>query len=417
MNSLTKCKKLSGILRHFCGNYNQKVASISRKFSESALNPSIGLNDDEKQFQSLATDFAVKELEPNMQKWDEEEIFPVDVIKKTAELGFGGLYCDEEYGGTGLSRLATSVIFEALSAGCVSTTAYISIHNMVAWMINQYGNDEQKNGLLPQLTSMEKLASYCLTEPGSGSDAAALITRANKKGDTYVLNGSKSFISGASVSDVYLVMVRTGESGPKGISTVLVDKDTAGLSFGKSENKLGWKNQPTCVVNFEDCVIPIANRIGPEGVGFKIAMAGLNGGRVNIASTSLGGAQKCFELAQDHLKVRKAFGKELVHNQYLQYKMAEMATQLLSSRLIVREAAKALDNKLPSSPALCAMAKLHATDNCFDVCNAALQMFGGYGYLRDYPVQQFVRDVRVNQILEGTNEIMRMVISRDVLNL
>ncbi|CAK8678298.1 unnamed protein product [Clavelina lepadiformis] len=286
---------------------------------------------------------------------------------------------------------------------------------MVAWMINKFGNEEQKQSLLQELISMEKLASYCLTEPGSGSDAAALLTSAVKDGDQYVLNGSKAFISGASATDVYLVMVRTGDHGPKGISTVIVERDTPGLSFGKVEDKLGWKSQPTRIVNFEDCVIPITNQIGPDGVGFNIAMAGLNGGRINIASTSLGGAQKSYELAKDHLGVRKAFGKELINNQYLQFKMAEMATRLVSSRLIVREAARALDNQLPSAPALCAMAKLHATDNCFDVCNDALQMFGGYGYLRDYPVQQFVRDVRVNQILEGTNEIMRMLVARNAL--
>ena len=405
-------KKLTQVLH--CLPYKQLLLCNVR-YVHSSLCPSIGLSDEEKEFQSLALDFAAKELEPNMQKWDKEEYFPIETIKKTASLGFGGLYCEERYGGTGLSRLATSVIFEALSTGCVSTTAYISIHNMVSWMVNQFGSEQQKEFLLPQFTSMEKLTSYCLTEPGSGSDAAALITTAKRKGDSYVLNGSKAFISGAGTSDSYLVMVRTGDAGPNGISSVIVDKDTPGLSFGKPENKLGWKNQPTCVVNFDDCVIPVSNRIGPEGVGFKIAMAGLNGGRINIASTSLGGAQKCFDLAKDHLKVRKAFGKELVQNQYLQYKMAEMATKLLSSRLIVREAARALDNKHESSPSLCAMAKLHATDNCFDVCNSSLQMFGGYGYLQDYPVQQFVRDVRVNQILEGTNEIMRMVISRDVL--
>jgi len=420
MNVLPKLgHHLTGIcLRHvICSRFKKFNVVCSRSITETSLNPAIGLNEEEKEFQALALDFAANELEPNMQKWDEEEHFPIDTIKKTASLGFGGLYCEEKYGGTGLSRLATSVIFEALSTGCVSTTAFISIHNMVSWMVNHFGNDEQKQTVLPQFTSMEKLTSYCLTEPGSGSDAAALITTAERKGDQYVINGSKAFISGASTTDAYLVMVRTGEKGPKGISTVLIDKDAPGLSFGKSENKLGWKNQPTCIVNFDDCLIPVSNRIGPEGVGFKIAMAGLNGGRINIASTSLGGAQKSFDLAKDHLKVRKAFGKELVHNQYLQYKMAEMATKLFSSRLIVREAARALDSKHPSTPALCAMAKLHATDSCFEICNSALQMFGGYGYLRDYPVQQFVRDVRVNQILEGTNEIMRMLISRDVLDL
>ncbi|XP_078483610.1 isobutyryl-CoA dehydrogenase, mitochondrial [Ciona intestinalis] len=391
------------------------LASFTKRDYSSSLDMSIGLSDEVKEFQLLALDFAKKELEPNMQKWDEQGHFPVDVIKRSANLGFGGLYCDEKYGGTGLSRLATSVIFEALSTGCVSTTAYISIHNMVAWMVDSFGNEEQRKKWLPSLTAMEKLSSYCLTEPGSGSDAAALITSAKKDGDNYILNGSKSFISGASVSDVYLVMVRTGGEGPKGISTLLVENNTPGLTFGKSEVKLGWKSQPTGIVNFEDCVVPVENRIGPEGSGFKIAMKGLNGGRINISSTSLGGAQKSFEHARDHLSVRKAFGKELIHNQYLQYRMAEMATKITSSRFLVRQAAQAMDEKHQNAPALCAMAKLHATDNCFDVCNSALQMFGGYGYLCEYPVQQFVRDVRVNQILEGTNEIMRLVIARDTL--
>jgi len=389
--------------------------SNGRFLSNTCLDLSIGLSDEEKEIQELATNFAANELSPNMQKWDEEEIFPVDVIRKSAELGFGALYCSEDFGGTGLSRLATSVIFEALSTGCVTTTAYISIHNMVSWMIDEFGSIEQKEKFLPLLTTCEWLSSYCLTEPGSGSDAAALISNAVRKGDHYILNGSKAFISGGAVSDLYLAMVRTGDPGPKGISALLIPADTPGLSFGANEKKLGWKSQPTCIVNFEDCPIPVENRLGPEGSGFNIAMAGLNGGRINIASTSLGGAHKCIELANEHLSVRKAFGKALNSNQYLQFQLAEMATKLVTSRLIVRQAARLLDEKHSSSPAMCAMAKLHATDNCFEVCNQALQMFGGYGYLRDYPVQQFVRDVRVNQILEGTNEIMRMLIARNIL--
>ncbi|XP_039261018.1 isobutyryl-CoA dehydrogenase, mitochondrial-like [Styela clava] len=383
-------------------------------YTTSCIDPTIGLSDEQKEYQKLAYDFAQNELAPNMQKWDEENHFPVDVIKRTAELGFGGLYTSTEYGGLGLSRLDTSVIFEALSSGCVSTTAYITIHNMVTWMIDTFGNKEQREKFIPPLTSMKILSSYCLTEPGSGSDAAALITVAKKDGDHYRVSGSKAFISGAGATDLYLVMCRTADKGPKGISCFIVEKETPGFSFAKPEKKLGWNNQPTCVITFDDCIIPEENRIGPEGFGFNIAMKGLNGGRINIASTSLGGAYSSLLAAKEHLNVRQAFGKPLAENQYLQYMLAEMATQLVTSRLTVREAAKALDASLPCAPSLCAMAKLHATDNCFDVTNRALQMFGGYGYLKDYPVQQFMRDVRVNQILEGTNEIMRLLISRDI---
>uniref|UniRef100_H2YH53 Isobutyryl-CoA dehydrogenase, mitochondrial n=1 Tax=Ciona savignyi TaxID=51511 RepID=H2YH53_CIOSA len=409
------------VFQRACRNYHRNLLGRNQQgkcysnLANSSLDLSIGLSEEEKEFQTLALDFASKELEPNMQTWDEKAHFPVDVIKKSAELGFGGLYCREDCGGTGLSRLSTSIIFEALSTGCVSTTAFISIHNMVAWMVDSFGSEEQRHKWLPLLTSMDKLASYCLTEPGSGSDAAALSTSARLHGDHYILNGSKAFISGATVSDVYLVMVRTGGEGAKGISALIVEKGTPGLSFGKLESKLGWKSQPTAIVNFEDCAVPVVNRIGGEGFGFNIAMQGLNGGRINISSTSLGAAQKSFELTKDHLSVRKAFGTELINNQYLQFKMADMATSVVTSRLIVRQAARALDQRLPSASALCAMAKLHATDSCFNVCNDALQMFGGYGYLCDYPIQQFVRDVRVNQILEGTNEIMRLLVARDTL--
>lgn len=383
-------------------------------YSTSCIDPSIGLTDEQKEYQKLAYDFAQNELAPNMLKWDEESHFPVDVIKRTADLGFGGLYASTEYGGMGLSRLDTSIIFEALSSGCVTTTAYITIHNMVTWIIDTFGSESQREKYVPLLTSMKLLSSYCLTEPGSGSDAAALITTAKKDGDHYIISGSKSFISGAGTTDFYVVMCRTADKGPKGISCFIVEKGTPGFTFAKSESKLGWNSQPTRVITFDECKIPEENRIGPEGIGFNIAMKGLNGGRINIASTSLGGAYASLLAAKEHLEVRHAFGKSLSQNQYLQYMLAEMATQLVSSRLIVREAAKALDASLPSAPSLCAMAKLHATDNCFEVCNRALQMFGGYGYLKDYPVQQFMRDVRVNQILEGTNEIMRLLVSRDI---
>ncbi|XP_025098643.1 isobutyryl-CoA dehydrogenase, mitochondrial-like isoform X2 [Pomacea canaliculata] len=352
---------------------------------------------------------------PNMATWDREETFPVDTLRKAAELGFGAIYCQEKYGGTGLSRLDASIIFEALAQGCCSTTAYISIHNMCAWMIDEFGNEEQKKRWIPQLASMGCLASYCLTEPGSGSDAASLTTSARKDGDSYVLNGSKSFISGAGATDVYLVMCRTGEAGPRGISCILVEKNTPGLSFGKKEKKVGWNTHPARVVSFDDCRVPKANLLSVEGQGFNIAMRGLNGGRINIASCSLGAAQASLEQACDHLKVRKQFGSALASFQYLQFRVAEMATQLVASRLLVRQAAMALQANLPEAVALCSMAKLFVTEECFQVCNDAMQMFGGYGYLKDYPVQQYVRDTRVHCILEGTNEMMRMLVSRDIL--
>ncbi|XP_056296819.1 isobutyryl-CoA dehydrogenase, mitochondrial isoform X2 [Pseudoliparis swirei] len=336
-------------------------------------------------------------------------------MRKAAQLGFGGIYVHPDVGGTGLSRLDTSVIFEALSTGCVSTTAYISIHNMCVWMIDTFGNTEQREKFCPDLCSMEKFASYCLTEPGSGSDAASLLTTAQLKGDHYILNGSKAFVSGGGDTDVYIVMCRTGAKGARGISCVVVEKGTPGLSFGKKEKKMGWNSQPTRAVIFEGCAVPVINRLGAEGQGFTMAMKGLNGGRINIASCSLGAAHACLQLARDHLLVRKQFGETLSNNQYLQFKLAEMATKLVASRLLVREAATALQENRPDAVSLCSMAKLFATDECFNICNEALQMHGGYGYLKDYAVQQFVRDIRVHQILEGTNEVMRMIISRNLL--
>uniref|UniRef100_A0A8C5FFW4 Isobutyryl-CoA dehydrogenase, mitochondrial n=1 Tax=Gadus morhua TaxID=8049 RepID=A0A8C5FFW4_GADMO len=375
-----------------------------------------GLTDEQKEFQKVAFDFAANEMAPHMAEWDQKEIFPVDTMRRAAQLGFGGIYVQPDVGGSGLSRLDTSVIFEALSTGCVSTTAYISIHNMCAWMIDTFGNAEQRERFCPDLCLMEKFASYCLTEPGSGSDAASLATSAVLKGDHYVLNGSKAFISGGGDTDVYVVMCRTGGKGPKGISCVVVEKGTPGLSFGKKERKMGWNSQPTRAVIFEDCAVPVANLLGLEGQGFNIAMRGLNGGRINIASCSLGAAHASVQLARDHLLVRKQFGETLSNNQFLQFKLAEMATQLVASRLLVREAAAALQDDRADAAALCAMAKLFATDQCFDICNQALQMHGGYGYLKDYAVQQFVRDIRVHQILEGTNEVMRMIVSRNLLS-
>ncbi|OXB65773.1 hypothetical protein ASZ78_004449 [Callipepla squamata] len=398
----------------------------------SCIDPSAGLTEEQKEFQKVALDFAAKEMAPHMAEWDEKEIFPVETMRKAAQLGFGGIYVKPDVGGSGLSRLDTSIIFEALSTGCTSTTAYMSIHNMCAWMIDTFGSEEQRHRFCPSLCSMERFASYCLTEPGSGSDAASLLTSAKRKGDTYVLNGSKAFISGGGDTDVYVVMCRTGGLGPKGISCVVLEKGTPGLSFGKKEKKVGWNSQPTRAVIFEDCVVPVGNRLGAEGQGFNIAMKGLNGGRINIgkgdsrekgeltlltacisfmftlyshflppASCSLGAAHACVLLAQEHLTVRKQFGEPLANNQYLQFGLAEMATRLVAARLMVRNAARALQEGREDAAVLCSMAKLFATDACFEICNQALQMHGGYGYLKDYAVQQFVRDIRVHQILEG----------------
>ncbi|XP_040486944.1 isobutyryl-CoA dehydrogenase, mitochondrial isoform X2 [Ursus maritimus] len=353
-------------------------------------------------------------MAPNMAEWDQKELFPVDAMRKAAQLGFGGVYVRTDVGGSGLSRLDTSVIFEALATGCTSTTAYISIHNMCVWMIDTFGNEEQRHKFCPPLCTMEKFASYCLTEPGSGSDAASLLTSAKRQGDHYILNGSKAFISGGGESDIYVVMCRTGVPGPKGISCIVVEKGTPGLSFGKKEKKVGWNSQPTCAVIFEDCTVPVANRIGNEGQGFIIAMKGLNGGRINVASCSLGAAHASVVLTRDYLSVRKQFGEPLASNQYLRFKLADMATRLVASRLIIRNAAVALQEEREDAVALCSMAKLFATDECFAICNQALQMHGGYGYLKDYAVQQYVRDSRVHQILEGSNEVMRMLISRSL---
>ncbi|KAM6987887.1 isobutyryl-CoA dehydrogenase, mitochondrial [Tautogolabrus adspersus] len=390
--------------------------SVQRRGIASCIDPAHGLTDEQKEFQKVAFDFAANEMAPHMAEWDQKEMFPVETMRKAAQLGFGGIYVQPDVGGSGLSRLDTSVIFEALSTGCVSTTAYISIHNMCAWMIDTFGNTEQREKFCPDLCSMDKFASYCLTEPGSGSDAASLLTSAQRKGDHYILNGSKAFISGGGDTDVYVVMCRTGGKGPKGISCVVVEKGTPGLNFGKKEKKVGWNSQPTRAVIFEDCAIPVSNRLGEEGQGFSIAMKGLNGGRINIASCSLGAAHASVLLAKDHLLVRKQFGETLSNNQFLQFKLAEMATKLVASRLLVREAATALQGNRPDAVSLCSMAKLFATDECFNICNQSLQMHGGYGYLKDYAVQQFVRDIRVHQILEGTNEVMRMIISRNLLS-
>merc|ERR1719228_1844848 len=375
-----------------------------------------GLTEEQREMQGLAHSFAMNELFPNMAKWDQEEIFPVDVLRSAAHLGFGAVYTRPDYGGTGLSRLEASVIFEALSQGCVSTTAYLTIHNMVTWMIDRFGTEAQRSHWVPLMASMDKLGSYCLTEPGAGSDAASLATVARREGNKFILNGSKAFISGGGDTDVYLVMCRTGGKGPKGISCLLVEKGSKGLSFGKKEKKMGWNCQPTRAVIFEDCEVPVENIIGEEGKGFNIAMAGLNGGRINIASTSLGAAQHSLDLATEPLKVRTQFGRPLSDTQHNQFKLAQMATKLVASRSLVRNAARALGSGHQDTVQLCSMAKLFATDNCFEVVNTALHMHGGYGYLKDYPVEQFLRDIRVNQILEGTNQVMQMLIARSILN-
>lgn len=408
---LTRCSRQATLscLRTF----PQPVRPLSTAV---CIDPTSGLNDEERQIHDMALSFAKNEMEPYRAEWDEKEHFPVDVIKKAAELGFAAIYCNEEFGGTGLDRFAGSIIFEALSQGCISTAAYISIHNMCAWMIDTYGTPEQKTKWVPTLAAMDKLSSYCLTEPGSGSDAASLVTTAKKDGDHYILNGSKSFISGAGATDLYLIMCRTDSHGPKGVSCIMVEKGTPGLSFGKKERKMGWNSQPTRQVILEDCKVPVGNLLGVEGQGFNIAMSGLNGGRINIASCSLGAAQAAMEAARGHMMVRKQFNTLLSDFQFPRFRMADLATELVASRLMVRNAARSLDSRAPGHVELCAMSKLYATETCSKICNGALQMFGGYGYLKDYPVEQFVRDARVHQILEGSSEVMRLIIGRDLFS-
>ncbi|MDR6873732.1 alkylation response protein AidB-like acyl-CoA dehydrogenase [Bosea sp. BE125] len=373
------------------------------------------LTEDQIAIQEMALGFAADTLAPNAMRWDEEKHFPVEEMRAAAALGMGGIYINEDVGGSGLSRLDAALIFEALSTGCPTVAAFISIHNMCAWMIDRYGSDEQRKSFLPKLCTMEHLASYCLTEPGAGSDAAALKTKAVRDGDHYVLDGQKQFISGAGVSDIYVVMVRTGEAGPSGISTVIVEKGTPGLSFGANEKKMGWNAQPTRAVIFENCRIPVANRIGPEGIGFKIAMAGLDGGRLNIGACSIGGAQGALDKALAYAQERKAFGSRIADFQALQFKLADMATELEAARSFLWRAAASLDAKTPDATKLCAMAKRVATDTGFEVANQALQIHGGYGYLADYGIEKIVRDLRVHQILEGTNEVMRMIVARGLV--
>ncbi len=373
------------------------------------------LTEDQIAIRDMAASFAAETLAPNAVRWDEEKHFPVAEMRQAAALGMGGIYIAEDVGGSGLTRLDAALIFEALSTGCPTVAAYISIHNMCAWMIDRYGSQEQRQRFLPKLCSMEHLASYCLTEPGAGSDAAALKTKAVLDGDHYVLDGQKQFISGAGVADLYVVMVRTGEAGPSGISTIVVEKGTPGLSFGANEKKMGWNAQPTRAVIFENCRAPAANRIGPEGIGFKIAMAGLDGGRLNIGACSIGGAQGALDKALVYAQERKAFGARIADFQALQFKLADMATELEAARTFLWRAAAALDEKTPDATKLCAMAKRVATDTGFEVANQALQIHGGYGYLADYGIEKIVRDLRVHQILEGTNEVMRMIVARGLV--
>jgi alkylation response protein AidB-like acyl-CoA dehydrogenase len=373
------------------------------------------LSEEQRAFQDTAREFARTDMTPFARTWDEDEIFPIDALRKAAALGFGGIYVKDDVGGSALSRLDATIIFEELAQGCTSTAAYISIHNMAAWMIDAYGTAAQRKRFLPMLCTMDHFASYCLTEPDAGSDAASLKTRARRDGEHYVFDGAKAFISGGGVSDIYVCMMRTGGAGANGITCVVVEKGTPGLSFGAPEKKLGWRSQPTAMVMFENCRVPIANRIGAEGEGFKIAMAGLDGGRLNIAACSIGGAQFCFDRTLAYVRERRQFGSRLADFQALRFRIADYATEIEAARLMVRRAATALANGEPGGTRLAAMAKRFATDVGFEVVNGCLQLYGGYGYLRDHPIERVLRDVRVHQILEGTNEVMRLIVSRDLL--
>lgn len=368
-----------------------------------------------RELQGVARDFAAEVLAPNARRWDEERHFPVDEMREAAKLGMAALYVREESGGSGLTRLDAAVVFEALATGCPTVAAYLSIHNMVAWMIDRFGSDAQRAEHLPSLVTMERIASYALTEPGSGSDAAALRTRAARDNEGYVLNGTKQFISGAGVSDLYLTMVRTGGDGPAGVSAMLVPKETAGLSFGANERKMGWNAQPTRQVIFEDARIAATALLGEEGQGFRFAMAGLDGGRLNIAACSLGGAEAALEIALNYTRERRAFGKAVSDFQNTQFKLADMRIELEASRALLWRACAKLDARAPDATAFCAMAKRFVTDTCSRVADDALQLLGGYGYLADYGIEKIVRDLRVHRILEGTNEIMRLIVARGML--
>jgi alkylation response protein AidB-like acyl-CoA dehydrogenase len=373
------------------------------------------LTDDQQAIFETARAFAAAELAPHSARWDEDKVFPVETMRAAAALGLAAIYVREDVGGSALGRLDAALVFEALSYGDVSTAAFLSIHNMASWMIDRFGSEDLRRRYLPRLTTMELIASYCLTEPGAGSDAASLRTSARRDGDDYVLDGAKAFISGAGTSDLYVVMARTGGEGAGGVSTFVVEKGAPGLSFGAPERKMGWNSQPTAMVHFDGVRVPAANRVGDEGQGFRFAMMGLDGGRLNIAACSLGGAQLALDTARDYLGARRQFGRPLRDFQGLQFKLADMATQLEAARLMVRRGAAALDAGDPQATMYCAMAKRFATDAGFEVANQALQLHGGYGYLKDYPLERIVRDLRVHQILEGANEIMRVIIARELL--
>ncbi|CCG08658.1 acyl-CoA dehydrogenase family protein [Pararhodospirillum photometricum] len=373
------------------------------------------LNEDQRQFQDVARAFAETELRPHAATWDAEKIFPVETLRQAAALGFAGIYCREDLGGSGLTRLDAALIFEELATACPSTAAYLTIHNMVAWLIDSFAPEALRQRLLPSLLSMETFGSYCLTEPGAGSDAASLRTRARREGDVYVLDGQKAFISGGGHSDVYVVMARTGGEGAHGISALVVEKGTPGLSFGKSEAKMGWNSQPTAAVMFDGVRVPVANRLGEEGEGFRFAMMGLDGGRLNIGACSLGGARGAMEAALAYARERKQFGRAITDFQATQFRLADMATELEAARALLHKAAGYLDAKHPEATRWCAMAKRFATDVGFKVADEALQLFGGYGYTKDYPAERLLRDLRVHRILEGTNEIMRVIIARRLL--
>ncbi len=373
------------------------------------------LNSDQKHYRDLAKSFSDKELKPNAGEWDKEAFFPKETLTKAGELGFLSLYVDTNLGGMGLGRLDASIVFEQLAQGCTSTTAFMTIHNMAIWMVSKFGSEELKTEWFPQLSSGEKLASYCLTEPGSGSDSASLRTTAKKDGDNFILNGSKAFISGSGATDCLVLMARTGDSGAKGISCFLIPADLPGIEYGKNEPKMGWKNQPTRLVSLTDVKVSKKNLVGEEGNGFKIAMQGLDGGRINIATCSIGTAQSALEEAQNYMNQREQFGKKISEFQAMQFKIADMVTELIAARTMTRLAASKVDKNDSEATIYSAMAKRFATDVGFNVCNEALQIFGGYGYIQEYPLERYVRDVRVHQILEGTNEIMKMIIGRRMI--
>jgi len=373
------------------------------------------LTEDQRAIQEMAQRFTADAITPHAAKWDEDHHFPRDVVKAAAELGFAAIYVSEEFGGIGLGRLEAALIMEAMAYGCPSTSAFISIHNMASWMIDRFGAAEVKGKYLPSLVTCDRIASYCLTEPGAGSDAASLKTKAVRDGDHYIVSGSKAFISGGGENDLYVTMVRTGEDGPKGISCFAIEKDMPGVSFGAQEKKLGWRSQPTAQVNFDGVRVPAANRIGAEGEGFRIAMAGLDGGRLNIGACSLGGAQRCLDEALRYTKERKQFGQPIADFQATQFTLADMETELQAARTLLYAAAAKVSDNAADKTKFAAMAKRLATDTGMTVADRALQLHGGYGYLQDYPIERFFRDLRVHRILEGTNEIMRVIISREML--